>query len=84
MEWVTSSENNKHAFDTGLKSPTICKGEDNWNSKFAKKDIKWIREHYIKGDKVYGQCALAKKFGVTQSSIWSIVNNKSWNFEGEN
>lgn len=78
LEWVTSSENNKHAFDNGLRSPTICCGIDNWNSKLNEDKVKWIREHYIKGDREYGQCALARKFGVSQSSMWSVINNKSW------
>ena len=83
LEWVTSSENNKHAFDIGLKQPTVHYGKDNWNSKFTENDIKWIRQHYIKGDKIYGQCGLARKFGVSQSSIWAIVNNKTHSKEGE-
>lgn len=78
LEWVTSSENNKHAFETGLKAPTIHYGKDNWNSKLNEDDIQWIRTHYIKGDREYGQCALSRKFGVSQSSIWSVINNKTW------
>lgn len=75
LEWVTSSENNKHAFKTGLKAPTICCGADNWNTKLTDEDVEWIRNHYIKNDKTYGQCAIAKKYHVTQPSIWAIINN---------
>lgn len=78
LEWATSSENNRHAFRTGLKTPTMHIGKDNWNSKLDEYKAEWIKEHYIKGDKTYGQTALARKFGVAQSSIWAVINNKSW------
>ena len=78
LEWVTSSENNKHAFANGLKLPTICSGKDNWNSKLDEEKVLWIREHYIKGSKEYGQCALARMFGVSQATMWAVINNKSW------
>lgn len=78
LEWVTSKENNCRAYKKGLKKPTVIFGEDNFNSKFKNEDIIWIRRNYIKGSRVYGQCALARKFKVSQATIWSIINNKTW------
>ena len=78
LEWVTSSENNKRAFKTGLKQPTVHYGEDHPMAKFTKADVRWIREHYIKGDPNYGQCGLARRFNTSQAHIYDIVNNRIW------
>lgn len=75
LEWVTSSENNAHAFRSGLKKPTVRSGKDNWNTKLTNEDVAWIRTNYVRGSKEYGQCALARKLGVTQSSIWAVVHD---------
>lgn len=83
LEWVTSSENNKHAFATGLKKPTVKYGMENWNSRLTDAEVAWIRENYVYGSKTHGQCAMAKRFGVSQASIWAIVHNKSWVTGGE-
>ena len=77
LEWVTSSENNRHAFATGLKKPKYKYGEENPNSRFTDAEVAWIRENYVRGSKTHGQCAMAKRFGVSQASIWAIVHNKS-------
>lgn len=84
LEWVTSSENNRHAIRTGLKKPLVMYGEKNTNSRFTDEEVAWIRENYVYGSKTHGQCALAKRFGVTQSSIWSIVHNKTRVTGGDN
>ena len=38
----------------------------------------WIKEHYIKRDKVFGVIALAKRFNVHRKTIGRIVNGQSW------
>lgn len=79
LEWCTQSENMKHAFDTGLKIPANLKGDDCPWSKLTSKDVKYIREHYIPRDKNFSQHALAKRYGVCQQMISSIIRNKRWN-----
>ena len=79
LERCTYSQNNKHAFATGLKAPTILRHEAHGGRKLTEKDIEYIREHYIKGDRKFGQCALGRKFNVHQGHIWRIINNKIWN-----
>ena len=44
----------------------------------SKEDVKYIKEHYIPGSKEYGQKSLAKRFGVSCSTIESIIGNKNW------
>lgn len=78
LEWVTKSENEKHAHKIGLKHATPLKGEKHGGRIFDWKTIRKIRKEYIKGDKNYGQCALARKYGTSQAHIYNIVNNKNW------
>lgn len=82
LEWVTRSQNLKHAFDLGLKVGTggggISNGENNGNHKLTQKDVKEIREKYIPKSKLYGSVALAKEYGVCKRTIQEIVNNQTW------
>lgn len=55
----------------------VC-GEQRKDAKLKENNVIWIRDHYIKGDKEYGQSALAKKFGVSRRTIELIVKRKVW------
>jgi hypothetical protein len=83
LEWCTNGENNKHAFALGLKKPTVHYGRNNSNTKLSAEEVMWIRAMYTPGSLKYGQCAMARKFGVAQSSIWAIVNNRTHSYLGE-
>lgn len=72
LEWVTRSENNKHAYKLGLKCK---KGEKHHSNKLKNKDILKIRKLLIKGIK---QTIIAKEFNVDQSTISYIKRNKTW------
>lgn len=63
LEWATYGENNKHAYDTGLKP-----------KKLSDNNKEWIREVYKPYDKRFGSRALAKKFGVGQATISNIAS----------
>jgi len=79
LEWVTRSENIKHAFEMGLIVPNPPKpryGKDNHNSKLSNQKAIEIRILYEKGN--ISQRALAKKYNVKQSTIWSILKKLSW------
>ena len=73
LEWATYSENNKHAFDAGLKK--AISGENVYNSKLTQEQAEWIRANYISGDKDFGSRALGRKFGMSHSTILSVINN---------
>ncbi len=73
LEYVTRSQNMKHAFKLGLQD---IKGEKNSQSKLTKKDIKKIRALYKTGN--YIQKEIAKIFKVSRENINLIVNNKIW------
>jgi hypothetical protein len=76
LEWATYSENSKHAFRTGLQKPTLTFGEDHGLSRLKKEQIVQIRKIYSEGN--ITQRKLATIFDVTQGTIGSIINRKTW------
>lgn len=69
LEWVTSSENQLHAFKTGLQKPTKS------NKRLEYSDVCRIREMLDEGMK---QTKIAKIFDVYPSTISSIKTGKYW------
>lgn len=78
LEWVYPVENTRHAMEYGLRNP--IRGEKNVNSKLTIDDVKFIRSHYISGDRKYGARALARKYNVHHSAIEKIVNGTKWRY----
>ena len=74
LEWVTNQENKNHAKLHNL----YAKGSDMPHSKLTEEDVKWIRDYYIPKDPNFGGVALSKKYGVGESQISRIINNKRW------
>jgi len=75
LEWCTYKENNIHARKTGLNK---ANGEKHYCAKLTEENVKYIRENYIKGSRTFGQGALSRKFGVSQSQIFNVVHNITW------
>ena len=76
LEYVTSSENNKHAYKTGLKKPTSPRlGEACNKAKLTRQDVIEIKKLRKKG---HTTVALGKMFGVSHSAISYIINNRNW------
>lgn len=80
LEWVTSSENQKHAFKIGLQKAHSCnmngnyQGEKCIHSKLTEDIVISCRERYKNGEKV---SALAKEHGVSKNSMdCAIYKNK--------
>lgn len=71
LEWVTASENQKHAYANGLNSRA---GENNGLSKLDNAKVRYIRENQDSFTRV----ALAKKFKVTDNTIRDVIKNRSW------
>lgn len=66
LEWVTGSENLKHAYDTGLQK----KGEANWRAKLTDKQVEEIR------NSKEGNKALGAKYGVNKATIFKLRANR--------
>lgn len=74
LEWCTNKENTKHAFENKLC--VGLKGEKHPIAKLTKKDIFFVRK--MVKEKKYKQTELAEIYKVNRSTIWRIINNKSW------
>lgn len=74
LEYVTPSDNIKHAYRLGLQSR---KGERNNHAKLKVGQVQEIREKYSTGN--YTQKSLGLVYGVCQDQISSIVRRESWN-----
>ena len=73
LEWCDYSENNQHAYDTGLRK----RGSDHYISKLTEEDVRIIKHKYfIDG---YSRPEIYKMFPyVCRGSIHCILKNKSW------
>lgn len=71
LEWVSNSENQKHAHRIGLKPI----GNKLWNGKFSKEDIdlmKWYDDEGMKRKDI------AKLFDCSKSTVSDILNGKRY------
>lgn len=73
LEYVTASENNLHAFLTGLNKPR--KGETHASAKLTEADVRQIRQLYAEGTRYY---ILAKMFGIKPASVKGIITGRNW------
>jgi hypothetical protein len=55
---------------------TLPRGEGHPNAKLSASDVKEIRRQYA--GKKLSQRALAEKYGVSQGTVWQIVNGNYW------
>ena len=72
LEWATSSENQKHAYDTGLKHAPF--GEKHKKAKLTSREVKLIKQQLNE----HSGRALARKFGVGEVTISCIKTGKTW------
>ena len=70
LEWCTSSENQRHAYDTGLQKS----GEDFYKAKLTAEQVQYIRANPDNLTTI----ALSKIFGVRCTSISNIQRGKSY------
>ena len=72
LEWCTSSENNKHAYKSGLKCQN---GEKNHQSKLLSRDIRNIRDMRNNG---HTHQYIANKFNIARQTVGDICNRRRW------
>lgn len=74
LEWVTPSENIKHAIRTGLNPRKS--GEKNHRSLLTEQDVLSMRDLYKQG---LSQIEISNKFNsVTKGTIKNILGNRTW------
>lgn len=69
LEWVTPSQNQRHAFAIGLKVA------EPRNVKLSPTDVPSIRSRWKAGATIR---ALAKEYGVDESTVGLLVHRKTW------
>lgn len=74
LEWVTISENTKHAFQIGLRKANKMIGSNNANSKLSQLQVNEIR-----GATGITQTELSIKYGVSRTQIQRILTRENWN-----
>lgn len=75
LEWCTGKANMKHAKKNSLLKP-VC-GEKHPGHVLSDDDVSFIRESYVPRCRKFGTRGLSRKYGVNQSVISTIVNNKA-------
>lgn len=76
LEWMTGSENTKHAYQNGLAKAKS--GPDNYCAKLTAEDVRYIRDNYIPKSREYGARALGRKFGVDHMQILRALKGRSY------
>ena len=76
LEWCTSSENQKHAFNLGLQKAR--RGQDSNFSKLSEADIVNIFKMRTQG---LTQKEISEVIGCSRSNISYILNKKTWQVE---
>ena len=80
LEWVTDQENRQHAIDNNLfktiKQKERARCERNNMAKLKNSDVIEIRKLLPN----LSHTEIAKRYGVSRSTITLIANNKTWNY----
>lgn len=75
----TPADNSRDMVERGRwRRDTSFAGQANPSAKLTESDAVAIRAAYIPRKPGFSQYALARQYGVSQSSIASIVNHKKW------
>ena len=76
LEWMTPSQNQKHAYKIGLKFPRYQRGEASPVNKLTEKNVLEIR--MLLNHSSYKQYQIAKIFGVCKQTITNIKLAHNW------
>ena len=75
LEWVTAGDNQRHAYETGLK--TIPIGEANGRSILSDQEVIEIYNRLLAGE---SNISVAKAYGVERTTIFGIKCKKNWQY----
>ena len=76
LEWVTGSENTRHAIQNGQLK--IKKGSQCHFAKLTDEQVRYIRAHYVARHREFGANALAKKFNVSPITIYDVISRRTF------
>ncbi len=72
LEWLSASDNTRHAFETGLSNSDHLLRSSISKRKLSDEDVRYIREYCKPKCREFGLRALALRFGVTHNTISHI------------
>jgi len=76
LEWVSPSDNQRHAVATGLSpKPPLKRGTDQHKARLDEEKVRKIRAQYAEGA---GIARLAREYSVGESTIRNVVQRNSW------
>ncbi len=78
LELVTKSENQRHAYRTGLRAPSaaaVQAGEQHHNAKLCGDSVREIR---VLGASGLSQREIGERMGVDRSNISRVLSGESW------
>jgi HNH endonuclease/NUMOD4 motif/Helix-turn-helix domain of resolvase len=78
LEYVSPSQNRKHAVDTGLlfvPPERRARGQKIGVSKLSPEQVDEIIKHHAEGTHVI---TLARRYGVSRQTIWKITTRQTW------
>lgn len=78
LEYVNRSEQMHHAYRLGLKKPVY-----NSNQKLTIEQVLEIKARYKLGGRGNGAYSIAKSYGVSESCILNIVNERTYKWVNE-
>jgi len=76
LDWVTCSENHRHAYGVLGRKGIGPVGEASGSSKLTRKQVKEIRRLYVMGE--YSQRYLGEMFKISRTAIGRIVRRECW------
>lgn len=72
----TTSDNAAQAFNDGLASTPILRGEDSPSSKLTWAQVVELRRLYTAGGETYQ--TLGERYGISKVAVGNIIKGKSW------
>lgn len=74
LEWITTSENNRHAYRNGLRK--ITRGDSHYASKLTSKQVLEIRSKYIPHE--YSLSKISVEYNISYGAVQAIIERKTW------
>lgn len=75
LEYVTHSENTKHAYDIGIKVAAPSRGERNGGARLDEATVRKIYQLRKSGSSL---ARISSEFGIAQATVSKISRGKRW------
>ena len=73
----TQQDNVNDAISRGRQSYGVSRGEAHTSTKLTYQDVQTIRQTYVKGSRLYGLPALARRYNVGTSQLFRIIKGEA-------